>query len=116
MNLDPPAVAKPMERRIDHVAPWESFPPPTGERTPDTSEARPWEELKTTGLLWLINATVFHPRGYALGLFRDSVTGEFVGWVLLGDGTEPWTFSDEGLPEGQPTVDDLFSLAKELLA
>lgn len=75
---------------------------------------RPWEELKTTGLLWLINASVLHPRGYALGLCRDAA-GEVSGWCLLGDGTEPWLFTDDNLPEGAPTLDDLLRLTKELL-
>lgn len=41
------------------------------------------------GVLWLVNATVFHPRGFALGRERDS--GEF---RILGDGSEPWTYPD----------------------
>jgi hypothetical protein len=55
---------------------------------------RPFEDLSTSGLLWLINRTVFHPRGYALAI---TVTdGKAVGWALLGDGSEPWQFgSDE---------------------
>lgn len=46
---------------------------------------RPWAELSSSGLLWLINRVVFHPRGFALGASAD-------GWMLLGDGTEPWAF------------------------
>jgi len=46
-------------------------------------------DLRTDGLLWLINRTVFHPRGYALAL--DTTDGRF---FLCGDGTEPWTFGD----------------------
>jgi hypothetical protein len=59
------------------------------------TEARPWNDLRATGLLWLINRVVFHPRGYALGLV---VQGDrAIGWQLLGDGSEPWTFGgDEG--------------------
>lgn len=54
---------------------------------------RPWEELITTGLLWLINASVLHPRGYALGLVigPDGIKG----WRLLGDGSKPWRFDDD---------------------
>jgi hypothetical protein len=51
-------------------------------------------DLRADGLLWLINRTVFHPRGYALGYDPD--THEF---VLLGDGHEPWVFSDTGADE-----------------
>lgn len=58
---------------------------------------RPWKDLRTTGILWLINAAVFHPRGFALALVRHQ--GELVGWRLVGDGTEPWVFTD---PCGEP--------------
>lgn len=43
---------------------------------------RSWEELRSSGLLWLINATVFHPRG----------------WCLFGDGTESWRFDEQADP------------------
>ncbi|HEY3484293.1 MAG TPA: hypothetical protein VGK49_02865 [Ilumatobacteraceae bacterium] len=104
---------QPLERLSDEVdAVW---PAPVGTRHPDSTAARHWEELRSTGLLWLINATVFHPRGYALGLQRNLVTGEIIGWALEGDGTEPWAFTDEGRPHDQPTIDDLFRAAKELM-
>lgn len=54
---------------------------------------RTFDELKTSGLLWLINRVVFHPRGFALGLVRKD--GEVVGWRLLGDGSEVWHFNDD---------------------
>jgi hypothetical protein len=47
-------------------------------------------DLRADGLLWLINRTVFHPRGYALGY--DEEDGSF--W-LLGNGTEPWEFTQD---------------------
>lgn len=54
---------------------------------------RPFEDLSATGLLWLINRVVFHPRGYALAI---TVTdGKATGWSLLGDGSEPWQFGDD---------------------
>lgn len=53
-------------------------------------------DLQGHGLLWLINRTVFHPRGYALGYDADS--GDF---VLLGDGSEPWTFCGDGSDEAE---------------
>jgi hypothetical protein len=56
---------------------------------------RPWEDLRTAGILWLINAAVFHPRGFALGLVRHE--RELVGWRLLGDGSEPWVFADSAV-------------------
>lgn len=60
------------------------------------ADPRPFAQLRDSGLLWLINRTVFHPRGFALGfVLRD---GEAIGWTLQGDGTEPWTFT---APEDQ---------------
>jgi hypothetical protein len=55
------------------------------------SEPRPFADLRPTGLLWLINTTVFHPRGFALALHLDD-QGTATGWSLQGDGTEPWEF------------------------
>ncbi len=55
---------------------------------------RPFDDLVTSGLLWLINATTFHPRGLALGVTRDP-EGHVIGWRLLGNGTEPWSFPDD---------------------
>jgi hypothetical protein len=51
-------------------------------------------DLQQDSLLWLINRTVFHPRGYALSYNTD--TEEF---ALLGDGSEPWTFPGDGASE-----------------
>lgn len=45
-------------------------------------------DLNSDGILWLINRSVFHPRGYDLAYDRES--GRF--W-LLGDGDEPWSFA-----------------------
>lgn len=50
-------------------------------------------ELRTSGLLWLFNTSVMHPRGFAIALVLDHA-GEAIGWQLLGDGSEPWTFLD----------------------
>lgn len=46
-------------------------------------------DLQKDGLLWLINASVLHPRGFALALETDS--NEL---FLMGDGSEPWVFGD----------------------
>lgn len=62
------------------------------------TEPRPFAELRETGLLWLINRTVFHPHGFALALHVDS-DGNATGWELLGDGSEPWTFGGDGSNE-----------------
>lgn len=78
---------------------------------------RPFEDLRTEGLLWLINTTVFHPRGYALGLVYENDDpenlGACLGWELMGDGSESWQFGcDE---ESQARVDRAFRATKELL-
>lgn len=69
---------------------------------------RPWSDLRDTGLLWLINRTVLHPRGFALALHFDEAD-EAVGWGLFGDGREPWGYvmDDE--------ENDRFRRAMELL-
>lgn len=59
-------------------------------------------DLLETGLLWLINTTVFHPRGFSLGYAAE--TGQF---ELLGDGTEAWVFSDETAQEKFRAVSEL---------
>lgn len=82
------------------------------------SDPRPFEDLRTEGYLWLINATVFHPRGYALRLHyeRDDPEdlGACTGWSLMGDGSEPWQFGcDE---ETQARVEEAFRATKDLLS
>lgn len=77
-------------------------------------------ELRDSGLLWLINRVVFHPRGYALALHFDDYHEEVVGWSLLGDGTEVWTMGEDPTPEerakyGALSEDELFALVKALL-
>lgn len=61
---------------------------------PSANTPRPFAELRDEGLLWLINRTTFHPRGFALAIFRDK-NGDAVGWSMLGDGTELWNYSDD---------------------
>jgi hypothetical protein len=66
------------------------------------------DDLRHTGLLWLINTTLFHPRGFALALvMRD---GKAVGWRMLGDGSEPWMFND-----ADGAIDRLFQAAEAFL-
>lgn len=62
----------------------------------------PLERLTDTGLLWLINSTVFWPRGYSLALVNRRRPGDtmdeatdVVGFEILGDGTEAWLPSSE---------------------
>lgn len=69
-------------------------------------------ELRDSGLLWLINTAVLHPRGYAMAL-ADDEEGEAYGWSIVGDGTEPWQFGcDEG---SQDRLDECFAAIKALL-
>jgi hypothetical protein len=70
---------------------------------------RPFSDLRPSGLLWLINRVVFHPRGFALGLaYPDGdKTQEPIGWRLLGDGSEVWHFNgdeDESFEAVQRTL------------
>lgn len=64
----------------------------------DLPPPRPLRELSDSGLLWLINRVVFHPRGFALQLARRESDGEIIGWRLAGDGREPWRM-EGGEPE-----------------
>lgn len=59
---------------------------------PPSTDPRPFSELRDSGLLWLINRTVFHPRGFALALVGYGGTA---GWRLHGDGTEVWRFDGD---------------------
>lgn len=51
-------------------------------------------DLSDTGLLWLINRVVFHPRGYKLALICKDGTREVEGWTLQGNGSEVYVFSE----------------------
>lgn len=48
-----------------------------------------WElvDVLSDGVLYQINKTLFHPRGYALSFMAGSRTMQ-----LTGDGKEPWRF------------------------
>lgn len=46
-------------------------------------------DLQNDGVLWAINKTVFHPRGFALALDPDG------NLFLHGDGSERWLFEAE---------------------
>lgn len=66
---------------------------------PHDDDGRPFNELRENGLLWLINRTIFHPRGFSLGFVVETSeeTGEetSLGWSILGNGSESFTFLDE---------------------
>lgn len=74
---------------------------------------RSFAEFRDLGLLWLINTTVFHPRGYALafGYDGDGGTGNVTGWKLMGDGKTAWQFADSMGPD----IDVLFEKVKALM-
>jgi hypothetical protein len=76
------------------------------EEVPDPKNPRPFSDLREKGLLWLINTTVFHPRGFALAMAFNEA-GEAIGWQLLGDGKEPWAFGESCDPEFE-AVERLF--------
>jgi hypothetical protein len=55
---------------------------------------QPLSELRGSGLLWLINRVVFHPRGLALALYQEE-DGEITGWQLIAAGEgEPFSFTN----------------------
>lgn len=60
-------------------------------------------KFRADGLLFLVNAAVLHPRGFALAMQFNS-RGDPEGLGLVGEGDEPWTFGREGLDE---TIDGL---------
>jgi hypothetical protein len=71
----------------------------------------PFEALgQETGMLWLINRTVFHPRGYALTIALSD--GKAVGWKLVGDGSEPFAFE----PKDAAGEDECFRRVTALLS
>jgi hypothetical protein len=74
----------------------------------------PIEDLADTGLLWLINRVVFHPRGWALALHIDTY-GKATGWSLLGDGIEPWSMGDDPTGTGR-TETEILARVEALLA
>lgn len=67
-----------------------------GRNAPDEEDRPflPFSDLRTHGLLWLINRVVFHPRGFALALDVED-DGTVTGWKMLGDGSEVWTFTGD---------------------
>lgn len=60
--------------------------------TAPENHGRQFADLSATGLLWLINRVVFHPRGLALAIHVDDA-GVATGWTLLGDGKKCFTFN-----------------------
>lgn len=73
---------------------------------------RPFNELVESGLLWLINREVMHPRGYALAVGLDA-QGNAIGWGIEGDGTEPWQYACDDDTQAREAA--RFAQIKELL-
>jgi len=80
--------------------------------------ARPafaFDDLRTTGLLWLINRVALHPRGFALALEYAEGQPEPVGWSLTYAGVgEPWCFPHEEEPEKFQAIEGLLDLCRLL--
>lgn len=72
-----------------------------------SNAGRPFAELTDSGLLWLINATVFHPRGLALSLHQDGPDGPVIGWSVAGTGDRP-TYVSRDQADRWFTTADLF--------
>jgi hypothetical protein len=86
--------------------------PTEAKLVPIGDRGRPFEELRDTGLVWLFNTTVLHPRGYALAIHLAD-DGEATGWSLLGDGSEPWAFACDDATRDM--LDERFQAIKDLL-
>lgn len=78
--------------------------------TGSSVSSRPLKDLMDSGMLWLINRTTFHPRGYALVLETDKF-GEVASWKIIGNGKEVWSFQqgndDEGFAKAEATLEAL---------
>jgi len=75
--------------------------------------ARSFKEFREAGLLWALNRYALHPQGFAVSFTFDSETCEVLGWDLLGDGTEAWTFDEETDDSGFERFTKLINEAKE---
>lgn len=83
----------------------------TGGNITGTTPVMPFEQLRDTGLLWLINTTVFHPRGYAMSIDLDPETGAARGFQIIGDGKNRWTYHESLTAE----LDAKFQTIRRLL-
>lgn len=79
------------------------MPTPDGETPPSVPV-----DVIDDGLLWLVNAAVFHPRGFALAF--DPETREF---SLMGDGSERWTYDES--TQMQSALDARFDAVERLM-
>lgn len=60
---------------------------------------RTWEDFRDSGLLWMLNTTVLHPRGLAMSVHYDE-NGKAIGWSILGDGNEVYVFDEDVAEDG----------------
>lgn len=74
----------------------------------DTDVLHHFEEMRTLGILYLINKAVFHPRGFALSFSYDE-EGNLLGWQMLGDGTDSWMMSKDQEEELFPAVESFLN-------
>lgn len=73
---------------------------------------RPLSELRTSGLLWLINRTVFHPRGLGLALHMDG--DAVVGWSLMrANAHEPFGFTEADDNAGFRAAEDTLARQRQ---
>lgn len=82
-------------------------PPPDGRPEKHMIQVRTFDELRSSGILWLINRVVFHPRGFAVALVLDK--DKAVGWGLFSTANPPFVYSNED-------DDALFRAAEKTLA
>lgn len=52
--------------------------------------------FQESGLLWLVNTAILHPRGKAIAVHVDE-NGERTAMSIVGDGDEPWTFGPDAI-------------------
>jgi len=82
---------------------------------PSTPESFDFSEWGENGLLWLINSTVFWPRGFSLVLHGYSKKGtgvirESIGYIIEGDGSEKIKVSSKAVSEKRSAaVEKLFA-------
>ena len=83
---------------------------------------RPFSEFRNEGLLWLVNTSVFHPRGYALAFhFEADVLGDYdnatvTGWSLMGNGEERWEYDSSGFVRPNAAeLDRLYARTRRLM-
>lgn len=53
-------------------------------------------EFRDSGMLWLVNTAVMHPRGYAIAV-TVAEDGTPLVLSVVGDGTEPWCFDSDSV-------------------